>query len=126
MRRGKERAESQLEIAHKSCRQCARQTIAGGLAIIHFPFAVVSPILVAERDIDDSITFVRRDGASRGNSTPRPPSLPPLHNQVSGGHGLLYTNELNLHLPLTLAYSQSYLPCIHRDAAPVTGSEIRM
>ena len=49
-----------------------------GLAIIHFPFAVVSPILVAERDIDYSITFVRRDGVPLGNSIIRPLPFSPF------------------------------------------------
>ena len=43
-----------------------------GLAIIHFPFAVVSPILLAEQDIDDSIIFARRDRVPLGNSIIRP------------------------------------------------------
>ena len=47
-------------------------------------------------------------------------------NQVSGGQGLVYVKELNFQSPFTLEYSQSYLPGIHRDAHPVTGSEIKM
>jgi hypothetical protein len=54
-----------------------KSAVGRGLAIIHFPFAVVSPILLAMKDIDDSITFARRDSGTLPYFN-TPPALLPL------------------------------------------------